>query len=144
LNDDVCVIDKYKKLKKYGLKRLSKEEHIRRQIANAISLPLVPQNEINNFMEQIIDVLGNIDSKFDKFTDYVLKNYVEDARFTSDIWNHFDSIGVRSRTNNHLEGWHRQLNARVRTLVNVLTKRVRLASISTHITRASTQTISCV
>jgi len=30
------------------------------------------------------------------------------------------------------------------TLVNVLTKRVRLASMSTHITRASTQTISCV
>jgi hypothetical protein len=105
----------WKKLKKYGLRRLSKEEHIRRQIANAISLPLVPQNEINNFMEQIIDVLGNIDSKFDKFTDYVLKNDVEDARFTSDMWNHFDSIGVRSRTNNHLEGWHRQLNARVRT-----------------------------
>ncbi|CAF2201451.1 unnamed protein product [Rotaria magnacalcarata] len=31
------------------------------------------------------------------------------------MWNHFDSIGERSRTNNHVEGWHRQLNARVRT-----------------------------
>ena len=66
-------------------------------------------------MEQIIDVLGNIDSKFDEFTDYILNNYVEDARFTSDLWNHFDSISVRSRTNNYLESWYRQLNARVRT-----------------------------
>ncbi|CAF3341244.1 unnamed protein product [Rotaria socialis] len=105
----------WKKLKKYGLKKLSKEEHIRREIANIISLPLVPRNEINNSMEHIIDVLCNIDSKFEKFTDYVLNNYVEDARFTSDMWNHFDSIGERSRTNNHVEGWHRQLNARVRT-----------------------------
>ncbi|CAF2885444.1 unnamed protein product [Rotaria sp. Silwood2] len=105
----------WKKVKKYGLKQLSKEEHIKRQIANIISLPLVPKNEINNFMEQIIDVLFNIDSKFDKLTDYILNTYVEDPLFTSNIWNHFDSIGERSRTNNHLEGWHRQLNSRVRT-----------------------------
>ena len=31
------------------------------------------------------------------------------------MWNHFDTIGQRPRTNNHLEGYHRQLNARVRT-----------------------------
>ena len=31
------------------------------------------------------------------------------------MWNHFDTIGERPRTNNHLEGFHRQLNAKVRT-----------------------------
>ena len=41
-------------------------------------------------MEQIID---KIDPKFDRLTDYVLNTYVEDARFTSNIWNHFDLIG---------------------------------------------------
>ena len=40
---------------------------------------------------------------------------MEDARFSSHMWNHFDTIGDRPRTNNHLEGYHRQLNARVRT-----------------------------
>ncbi|CAF2838644.1 unnamed protein product [Rotaria sp. Silwood2] len=104
----------WKKVKKYGLTKLSKEQHIRRQIANIISLPLVPTNEINNFMERIIDILSNIDSKFDKLTDYVLNTYVEDGRFSSVFWNHFNSIGERSRANNHLEGWHRQLNARIR------------------------------
>ncbi|CAF0908763.1 unnamed protein product [Rotaria sordida] len=31
------------------------------------------------------------------------------------MWNHFDSIGERSHTNNHLEGCHRQLHSRTRT-----------------------------
>ena len=69
---------------------------------------MVPKKkEISNFMEQIIDVLSNIDSKLDRLTAYILNTYLEDARFTSNIWNHFDLIGERSRTNNHLEGWHR-------------------------------------
>ena len=41
------------------------------QIANIISLSLMPTNEMNNFTEHIIDVLSNIDLKFDKLTDYV-------------------------------------------------------------------------
>ena len=82
---------------------MSKEGYIKKQIANIMSLLLVPKKEFSNFMEQIIDVLSNMDSKFNKLTDYVLNTYVEDARFTSDIWNHFDLIGERSRTNNHLE-----------------------------------------
>jgi hypothetical protein len=31
------------------------------------------------------------------------------------MWNHFHNIGERPRTTNHLEDYHRQLNARVRT-----------------------------
>ena len=62
-----------------------------------------------------MDELCNVDSKFDKLTDYILNNYIEDARILFHIWNHFDSIGERPRTKNHLEGYHRQLNARVRT-----------------------------
>ncbi|CAF1060668.1 unnamed protein product [Rotaria sordida] len=66
-------------------------------------------------MEKIIDELCNYDSKLDKLTDYVIKNDVEDARFAVQMWNHFNNIGIRPRTNNHLEGYHRQLNPRVRT-----------------------------
>ncbi|CAF4475878.1 unnamed protein product [Didymodactylos carnosus] len=105
----------WKKVKKYGLVKLVKQENSRRQIANIISLPLVLKDQINHCMEVIIDELCNADSKFDKLTDYILNNYIEDARFSFDMWNHFDSIGERPRTNNHLEGYHRQLNARVRT-----------------------------
>ncbi|CAF1341983.1 unnamed protein product [Rotaria sordida] len=61
--------------------KLSKEENIRRQIANIIALPLIPPAEIDNSMEKIIDELCNYDSKLDKLTDYVIKNDVEDARF---------------------------------------------------------------
>ena len=65
-------------------------------------------------MEQIIDELRNVDSKFYKLAGYILNNYTEDARFSPHIWNHFDSIGERPRTNNHL-GYHRQLNTRVQS-----------------------------
>ena len=70
---------------------------------------------MNNFVEQIIDILSNIGSRFDRLSDHVLNTYVEDARFASDIWKYFDSIGERSRTNNYQESQHRQLNASVRT-----------------------------
>ncbi|CAF0968541.1 unnamed protein product [Rotaria magnacalcarata] len=105
----------WKKVKKYNLVKLSKEENIRRQIANISALPLIPPKEVDNCMEKIIDELSDYDSTLNKLTDYVIKNYIEDARFSFSMRNHFDNIGKRPRTNNHLEGYHRQLNARVRT-----------------------------
>ena len=102
----------WKRIKKYDLTKLSKQELIRRHI---ISLAMVPQDELNHCMERIIDELLNINTKFDKLTDYIVNNYIDDARFPFDMWNHFDSLGQRPRTNNHLERYHRQLNARVRT-----------------------------
>ena len=98
----------WKKVEKYNLVKLSKEENIRRQIANIIALPLV--SSIIAWKK-----LWNYDLKLDKLTDYVIKNYIEDVRFSLSMWNHFDNIGERPRTNNHLEGCHRQLNAKVRT-----------------------------
>ena len=105
----------WKRVKKHGLVKLSKQENIHREIAHIISLPMVPKYEINHCMERVIDELCNVDSKLDKLTDYILNNYIEDARFPFHIWNHFDSIGERPRTNNHLEGYHRLLNVRIRT-----------------------------
>ena len=58
-------------------------------------------------MENIIDELSNYDARLDRLTDYIIKNHIEDARFSLNIWNRFDTIGERSRTNNHLESYHR-------------------------------------
>ena len=76
---------------------------------------MVSQDEINHCMEQIIDELCNVDLEFDKLTNNILNNYIEYARFQFHIWNHFDSISERIRTNNYFKGYHRQLNARVQT-----------------------------
>ena len=105
----------WKKVKTYGLVKLPKQENIRREVGNIISLPMVPQDAINHCMEKIIDELCNVDSKIDKLTDYILNNFIEDARFPFHIWNYFDSICERPLTNNHLEGYHRQLNASIQT-----------------------------
>ena len=100
----------WKKIKNYSLVKLSKQENIRRQIANIISLPLISPNEINNSMEKIIDELCDVNFKFDKLTDYIINNYINDGRFSLCMRNHFDTIGERPRTNNHLEGCPRQLS----------------------------------
>ena len=117
LKDVIFIMQKIygKKLQNYSLVKLSKQENFRRQIANIISLPLIPLNEINNSMEKIIDELCDVNSKFDKLTNYIINNYIDDGRFPLCMWNHFDTIDEKVRTNNHLEGFHRQLNAKVRT-----------------------------
>ena len=53
-------------MEKSYLVKLSKEESIRRQIANIIALPLVPSYEVDNCMEKIMDELCNYDSKLNK------------------------------------------------------------------------------
>ena len=62
--------------------KLSKQENILRQIAG---LPMIPQDELNHCMERIIDELLNINTKFDKLTDYIVNNYIDDARFPFDM-----------------------------------------------------------
>ena len=76
---------------------------------------MVPQGELNRCMRRIIHELLNINTKFDKLTDYIVNNYIDDARFPFYMWNHFDSLGQLARMNDDLEGYHRQLNASVPT-----------------------------
>ena len=111
----------WKRIKKCDLTKLSKQENILRQIVNIISLPVIPRDELNRCMERIIDELLNINTKFDKLTNYIVNNYIDDARFPFDIWNYFDSLGQQLSTNNDLEGYHRQLNSGVRTNPNLWT-----------------------
>ena len=90
---------------------------------------MVPQGEINHCMEQITDELCNVGSKFNKLTDYILNNYIGDARFPFHIWNHFDSIDERLRTNNHLEGYHRPVFKQIETSGHELIKFVDLKNL---------------
>ena len=66
---------------------------------------MVPQGELNRCMRRIIHELLNINTKFDKLTDYIVNNYIDDARFPFYMWNYFDSLGQRARMNDHLEGY---------------------------------------
>ena len=40
-------------------------------------------------MEKIIDELSNYDARLDRLTDYIIKNYIEDAQFSLNMWNNF-------------------------------------------------------
>ncbi|CAF1251165.1 unnamed protein product [Didymodactylos carnosus] len=73
------------------------------------SIQQIYDDEVIKFI--IVEELSNLDNKFLKLTDYILRNYIEHARFPIEKWNHFDLIEERPRTNNHVEGYHQQLNA---------------------------------
>ncbi|CAF1635216.1 unnamed protein product, partial [Didymodactylos carnosus] len=103
----------WKRIQKYGLVKLYKDKQIRQQLANILSLPLMPPDDVTGLFVDIVEEPSNLDNKFLKLTDYILKNYIEHARFPIEKWNHFDLIEERPRTNNHVEGYHQQLNAHI-------------------------------
>ena len=47
-------------------------------------------------MEKIVDELSDYDARLDGLTDYI-----EDARFSLNMWNQFDTTGEKRRINNH-------------------------------------------
>ncbi|CAF0995283.1 unnamed protein product [Didymodactylos carnosus] len=109
----------WKKVKKYNLVQLAKEEETRRELANILALPLLPPSRIDEAFSNIVENISNISPRFLKLTDYILKTYVENPRFEVDFWNHFDLISVRPRTNNHVAGYHAQLNSQCETHPNL-------------------------
>ena len=84
-------------------------------------LPLLPPEEIDLAFADIIEDLSNINEKFLKPTDYILRIYIEEASFPPCFWNLFSLIGVRPKTNNHLEGYNGQLNSHGQTHPNLWT-----------------------
>lgn len=92
-----------------GLVTISRTEQVRREIANVIALPLIPSSLVCNRFETIRADLHSINSTFSSFIKYFRRTYVNSTRFPIQTWNHYDFLGTRPRTNNHLEGAHRQL-----------------------------------
>ncbi|CAF1540199.1 unnamed protein product [Adineta ricciae] len=109
----------WRQIKKKGLIPYSKGDEARRQIANILSLPLLPPQKIQIAFCDIIEELSGVNARFLKLTDYILRTYIDNAIFPSSFWNVFDLIGIRPRTNNHVEGYHGQLNCHCSTHPNL-------------------------
>jgi hypothetical protein len=109
----------WRQIKKKGLIPLSNDEEARRQIANILMLPLLPPQEIINAFCNIIEDISNVHQDFLKLTDYILHTYIENAVFPPSFWNLFDLIGVRPKTNNHIQGYHGQLISHCQTHPNL-------------------------
>ena len=109
----------WRQIKKKGLVSYAKGDDARREIANILMLPSLPPQEIEGVFCNIIEDISNINSRFLKLTDYVLRTYIENALFPPSFWNLFDLIGVRPKTNNHVEGYHGQLNSQCQTHPNL-------------------------
>lgn len=109
----------WRQIKKKIFAGLSDDDEARRQIENIIMLPLLPPQEINEAFSNIIEAISNIQQNFLKLTDYVLCTYIEEELFPRSFWNLFDLIGIRPKTNNHVEGYHGQLNSHCQRHPNI-------------------------
>jgi hypothetical protein len=109
----------WRQIKKKGLVSYAQGDEARRQIANILMLPLLPPQEINTAFCNIIEDISNVNPNFLKLTDYILRTYIEDALFPPSFWNLFHLIGLRPKTNNHVEGFHGQLNSHCPTHPNL-------------------------
>ena len=77
-----------------------KKEVIKREVANILSLPLLPPNEILTAFKESYDIFVSINSDFLPFVNYVKKTYIINAKFHLSNWNHYSTLTDRPRTNN--------------------------------------------
>ncbi|CAF1370099.1 unnamed protein product [Rotaria sordida] len=89
-----------KHFKKIRLPEELKKEIVKREIANILSLPLLPPNKINAAFHDSVDVLQYVNPNFQTFLNYVEKTYIINARFNPLNWNHYATLTDRPRTNN--------------------------------------------
>ncbi|CAF4244590.1 unnamed protein product, partial [Adineta steineri] len=89
-----------KRLKKLRLNDELKKDNVKREIANVLSLPLLPPNKITAAFFDTVEVLESINRNFKPFLNYVEKTYVINANFDSLNWNHYPTLSNRPRTNN--------------------------------------------
>jgi hypothetical protein len=109
----------WRQIKKKGLLKLSQDEDARRQIAIILMLPILPPAEIDTAFCDIVEDLSNLNKTFLKLTDYILETYIEESIYPRSFWNLFDIIGIRPKTNNHVEGYHGQLNSHCATHLSI-------------------------
>jgi hypothetical protein len=70
---------------------------------------MLPIHLVNQRFESITKQLHFKSELFDPFISYFRKTYIKSKRFPITAWNHYNHLGIRPRTNNHLEASHRQL-----------------------------------
>ena len=86
-----------------------REEEIKRHIAYLIALPMVPTYLVHQRFDLISRQLLSDGQSFNRFVSYVQRTYINSKTFPIFDWNHYNFLGNRPRTNNHLKGTHRQL-----------------------------------
>ena len=90
------------------LAALAKQNAAHREIANIIALPLIPSERVRRRFHHVSMKLISVSSLFIPFINYIRRTYLNSSRFPIKSWNHYDYLGTCPRTNNHLEGTHRQ------------------------------------
>lgn len=73
---------------------------VKRQLANIISLALIPPNKIEHLFARSARTLLRINNKFALFVSYMEKTYIINSKYNQLNWNHYATLTDRPRTNN--------------------------------------------
>ncbi|CAF2823785.1 unnamed protein product [Rotaria sp. Silwood2] len=125
LVDEACNHSIWRKIQELGLSRLvsssrreiNDDDHKKadRWVLGAIDLALIPPSLVETTWVSLMnDYTPKNYQVASQFNDFMVSTYVENdsTRFGVDIWNVYEAIvNRRLRTNNHVEGYNRQMKA---------------------------------
>ncbi|CAF3900866.1 unnamed protein product [Rotaria sordida] len=109
----------WRNLKNKNLALEARKTDIKNYIADIIALPMVPVHLVRQRFDSISRELHMKNLFFNSFISYVRRTYINSKNFPIHSWNHFNFLGTRPRTNNHVEGSHRQLKNRILSKPNI-------------------------
>ncbi|CAF3137818.1 unnamed protein product [Rotaria sp. Silwood2] len=109
----------WRKLQKLNLVSQIREKKMKRHIANLIALPMIPTYLVRQRFDLISRQLLSDNPSFKRFILYLQRTYINSKIFLISSWNHYNYLGTRPRTNNHLEGNHRQLKTLILSKPNI-------------------------
>lgn len=90
-------------------KRNYLNEDLHKLVRRVSALPFVPIESVDDIWEEVMEQTDRNDLSIIEFLDYVTDTWIDtNAQFKKDIWNHYRNF--KTRTNNHLEGFHNALN----------------------------------
>jgi len=117
----------WRNCQKIGLAPYYNESHCVRQFVKGLmALPFVPSDEMERALNFLRSDLPPLDSPcrplIDRLEQYFYRTWI-DSRFSPLVWNCYQNFDIR--TTNHVEGWHRKINAKVKVAHPTIYKFIR-------------------
>ena len=101
----------WRKFNELGLKTAyAEDEKLKEWFKTCVALAFVPHDKVENvFVDHILDEANYEEyPQLERFTDYMLKTWIDTPIFSIALWNHFQNAEIRVNNNN--EGYNSRFN----------------------------------
>lgn len=99
----------FRKFNKIIGKNNYKNKEMQQLLRRTIAIPFLPKEDIEDAWDDVMETCDRNNEIIVRFLNYVTENWMDlDAKYNKEDWNHYRNF--KTRTNNHLEGFHNGLN----------------------------------